>query len=191
MQICGGINHPNVPSIINTLFVAESTELPNPPLSDVFNISVCISLTNINIIFFVKTSFWFDYGFKMLTTSLETHDGLRLVWESIHSEISSLSRFYGMIYWTTTHFFQCKNFNYGYFSLILCPLPTKLSSDLRPSLVSFVNCFIVVSKCVGLEALVLISSSSEVNVDSNIEQLIVVIIISNQPFVSLKTCPET
>ena len=88
---------------------------------------------------------------------------------------------YVIIYLTPTHLFQCKFFHYGYFTLILCPLLTKLRADLHPILVSLIKCFILGSKRVDLEAPFSISSSSEVDGDSNNQQVISVIILFYQP----------
>ena len=54
------------------------------------------------------------------------------------------------------------------FTLVLCPLLTKLRGSLWNIIFSFIKCFIVGSKHVGLETYVLISSSSEVDGDPNI-----------------------
>ena len=56
------------------------------------------------------------------------------------------------------------------------PLLTKLRSDMLSSFVSFIECFIVGSKLVDLETPVLISLSSEIYGDSNVEQVIAVIV---------------
>ena len=70
-----------------------------------------------------------------------------------------------------THCFQCKIFQYGYFNSYIVYYPfTKLRADLQPSLVSFIQCFILGSKCVDLEAHIFISSSSEVDGDYNIKK---------------------
>ena len=63
------------------------------------------------------------------------------------------------------------------FTLILFPLLTNLRFYLRTTLVLSIKCFIICVKNVDLEAPVIIESSSEVDGDSNIEQLITVFII--------------
>ena len=68
------------------------------------------------------------------------------------------------------------------FSPIMCLLLNKLRDTLHESLASLIKCFIVDSKHVDLETPVLISSSSDMYGDSNIEQVIAVIINFNQHF---------
>ena len=62
-------------------------------------------------------------------------------------------------------------------SIILCPLTTKMHADLGSSLVSFTKYFIVGLKHVDLEVPVFTPLSSKVDGESNIEQVIAVIIV--------------
>ena len=95
---CGGINDRIVVSVTSNFCVTKSTTLSKPSLSDGFITSLCWSLTYISINFVGKTSFWFDSGLKTVKKLLDTHDGLTLVWDSIHSTISSLNRFVIVLY---------------------------------------------------------------------------------------------
>ena len=78
LRTCDGINYLNDVSLISTFCVTESTTLSSPQFSDGFIISLCRFLTEISINLFGKTSFWFDSGFKTVTTALDTNDGFTL-----------------------------------------------------------------------------------------------------------------
>ena len=135
LRNCCGINNVNGVSLIRTFYATESATLSNTPFSEGFIISLCIYLTEISINCFGKTSFWFDSGFKILTTSLETLDGLILVWESTHSKFSFLSRFLMLLYIERPLIaFSVKFSNMYIFDLISCPLLTKLCAALHQSL---------------------------------------------------------
>ena len=90
----------------------------------------------------------------MLNTSPETHDGLTLGLEIIHSTISSLNIFVIVLYieWTIIYF----NVKFYIMDIFTLTLLTKLRADLRPSLISFVKHFILGSKRVDLESPVFI-----------------------------------
>ena len=147
-------------SFISTLYVTESTTLVNPPLSYSFIISLCISLTEISINAFVKTSFWFDSGFKTVTTSIDTHDGLTLGLDSIYSTIYYLNLFVVVLYLeiplvTFRVVISIRNI----YAPIFFPLLTKLRAALWQSFVYSVKCFIVSPKTIDLETPLSISSS--------------------------------
>ena len=132
---CGGINDLNVVSLISPLCVTESITLANRPLSDWFIILLCRCLTEISIYIFWKISFWFDYGFKTGITSVDTHDGLKLRCDSIHSKYSSLKHFVVVLYLDKNpHIFQV-NFSIRDISdVIFCPLLKKLRAAPRQRL---------------------------------------------------------
>ena len=77
LQICGDINKLNVVLFISTFCVTESTTPSKPPFSDYFIISLCRSQSEIFIIIFGVTLFWFHFGIKSVITLLDTYDGFR------------------------------------------------------------------------------------------------------------------
>ena len=96
---------------------------------------------------FVNTSFWFDSGFKTVTTSLDTHDGLALGWDITHPIIYSINIFAIVLYLEQTLIaFRVKFSMSNIHALIISPLITKLRSALLPRLVYFITCLIVGSK---------------------------------------------
>ena len=106
---------------------------------------IIMKIPNRNIHYiFVKTSFSFDYGFKNLTTSLETNNGLTLVLEIIHSTISCLNHYFVVLYLEQPLISFSVTFSImDIFTPILFSLIAKLSADLQSSIVSFIKCFIV------------------------------------------------
>ena len=84
LRTCGGIKNLHVVSLISNFYVTELATLTIPPLLDGFIISLWRYPTEISINIFGKKSYWFDSGLKKVTTSLDTHNGLTLGWDSIH-----------------------------------------------------------------------------------------------------------
>ena len=111
-----------------------------------------------------------------MTTSLDTHYGMALVWDIIHSSIYSINHFYCVIYWANSYLFQGIFIIMGIYAPTFCPLLIKFSSALRQRLVYLIKCYIVGSKTVDQETTLFISSSSWMDGDSNIEQVIEFII---------------
>ena len=99
------------------------------------------------------------FGFKTVTTLLNTHDGLKLGLNSIHSTISSLNCFVIVLYPDKPLVDLRVNFSIrGISDNIFPPLLTKLRAALRPMLVYFIKCFVVGSKTIELETPFSISS---------------------------------
>ena len=164
--------------------VNESTTLYNPPFSYFLIISLHRYLTYIPIKF-CKTAFIWLWVKKFMTASLETHHGLTLVWESTHSRIFSINFFVLYFQWP---FIGLWEFNMDISAHSLYPLHNKFRASLRKIIVSFVKFLIVGSNHVDLETPLFISASLELEGDSNIEQVIIVIINFYQPHFSILTC---
>ena len=101
--IIGGINYFNVVSLFSTFCVTESTTLSNPPFSYSFTILLCRLPKEISKNVFEKNPCWLDYGFKKVTTLLDTHDGLTLGPDITHSTISTLNSFVSVLYQDIIH----------------------------------------------------------------------------------------
>ena len=134
----------------------------------------------ISINIFGKTSFWFDYGLKTTTTSLETHDGLELGWYIIHLIIYFLIILVWYYILSNLSLISVYNFPLGIFFSYNCFFLTKWCSSLLQGLVSFIKCFVVGYKCVYLETPAFVSSSSKVDGNPNIEQILSFVIIFYQ-----------